>query len=651
LLPVESIARDYALGVVEGRIVAGKLVRLVCKRFLDELEKAEHGSLFFNGNPKEGKIKWKPQNAQKVMNFFSALKHSKGEWGGKEFQLAPWQIFILANLFGWMRDSDVRRFREVHIEVARKNGKSTFLAGIGLYLLVADGEPGAEIYSAATKKDQAKIVFDEAVRMRKASPLLASKIVSFRNNLHVTSTHSKFEPLSSEDDTLDGLNIHGALIDELHAHPNRKLYDVLFEATKSRRQPLVITITTAGWDRQGICWKQRQLGVSILEGKQKNDRFFPFIATIDEGDDWQDEKCWPKANPNFGISVKLDGLREGADKAKADPTALNSFLRKHLNIWTAQQTRWMPMEKWDACCENPTVDPIKLRQNAMVELKGRVCFGGLDLSSKDDLTVFVLLFPPQKGDNKWRILPWFWLPEETVQQRVKESRVSYDVWVREGFIETTPGGYINTEFIRAKIREIANAGFQIQEIGFDRWGDQSVRLQLENDGFKIEPVGQGTKDLSEPMKMFAIYIGNREVEHYNNPVLAWNVGNVEAEMDAAGWIKPAKNKSSEKIDGVSATLCAMNRAMANPLATEESVYLHRGVIFLEDAMPLKPVTAPSKPVEVQKKMDINEYWARLSAVPRYNFLIVRKDGAEVRLPRSTAAPLIAQGLAEFVREG
>ncbi len=257
VLQVEAVARDYANKVMGGHIVAGKYHRLLCKRFLDELSLFEHARLFFNGSPENGLLKFESESAQRVVNFFTALKHSKGEWGGKAFVLSDWQIFIIANVFGWYRADGTRRFREVHIEIGRKNGKSTFLAGLGLYMLIADGEPGAEVYCVATKKDQAKIVFDEASRMRKASPMLAARIKEYRNNLHVPATNSKFEPLSSEDDTLDGLNTHGGLVDELHAHPTRKLYDQIYESIKARRNPLLWAITTAGFDTQGICWKQR----------------------------------------------------------------------------------------------------------------------------------------------------------------------------------------------------------------------------------------------------------------------------------------------------------------------------------------------------------------------------------------------------------
>src|SRR5271166_1788810 len=394
-----KVAVKYATDAMLGTIVAGKLLKLAAKRFISDLK---YG-------PQRG-VTFSKERAQHVVDFFGTLRHSKGEWGkggGLPFILEPWQTFILANLFGFVRADGTRRFREAHIEVARKNGKTTFMSGIGLYMMVADDEPGAEVYSIATTRDQSKIVFDEAVRMRKKSPYLASRVASYRNNLSVLETASKFEPQSADYGTADGKNTHCLIADELHQHPTRLLYDAYKESTVSRLQALCIAITTAGYDTQGFCFKQRNFAENILVGNmsaQEGDAFFAYIACIDEpdkegkgGDDWQDELCWPKANPNLGVSVKLDNLREAASKAKNDPTALNSFLCKHLNVWTNQEIRWMPPEKWARCNAAGTfLSPRDLIKAAMEKLKGRICIGGLDLSSKNDLTAFALVFPPTK---------------------------------------------------------------------------------------------------------------------------------------------------------------------------------------------------------------------------------------------------------------
>lgn len=599
-----AVAKDYANGVYTGRIIAGKLLKLAAMRFLRDLKHGAERGLYFD-----------PEAAQHVVDFFGCLRHSKGEWGasgGQVFVLSPWQVFILANIFGWKRADGTRRFREVYIEVARKNGKSTFIAGIGLYMLLADDEPGAEIYSAATKKDQAKIVFDEACNMRKKSPFLASRIAAPRGNLHVVATASKFEPQSSEDDTLDGLNSHGLLIDELHAHPNRKLYDVLYESTKARRQPLCIAITTAGFDRNGICYAQRTIAENILVGStaaDKGDSLLAFIACIDEKDDWKVERNWYKANPNLGVSVKLDGLRESAQKAEQDPTALNSFLRKHLNVWTSQDTRWMPPDKWARCnSAGPTVDPMKLRLAALDKLAGRVCFGGIDLSSKIDLSAFVLIFPPQKRitrmeaipltieeqrarkpvqmreivvqeeDPLWHVIPWFFVPEDNVEERVRKDKVEYDVWVREGWITPTKGNAIDQQTIRAVVNTMRGK-FAIKEIGFDSWNATQLANELKEDGLELVEVRQGYKTMTEPMKQVMALVLGKLVEHYGNPVLTWNFGNVAAESDPAGNIKPNKEKSKEKIDGAVATIMALYRVISVP-STSGHPYNERGIVFI-----------------------------------------------------------------------
>lgn len=599
-----EVALKYANDVLYGRIIAGKLLKLAAKRFLRDLKYGHERGLTFS-----------KENAQHVVDFFGCLRHSKGEWGaagGQVFILAPWQVFILANMFGWMRADGTRRFREVYIEVARKNGKSTFVAGIGLYMLWADDEPGAEVYSAATKKDQAAIVFTEACNMRKKSPLLVSRIQAPRGNLHVIETASKFEPLSAEDDTLDGLNSHCLLIDELHAHPNRKLYDVLHESTVSRRQPLTIAITTAGYDRAGICYKQREIAEAILVGAtaaDKGDSIFCFIACCDEKDNWQDEQNWYKANPNLGVSVKLDGLRAAANKAVSDPTALNSFLRKHLNVWTSQDTRWMPPDKWAACnAAGPLVNPMDLRRAALAKLASRVCYGGMDLSSKIDLTSFVLIFPPckkitrqeaipltkeqmwrreqvqykeivvQEEDLKWHIIPWFFVPSDNVADRVRKDKVEYDVWVREGWIIATKGNAIDQQAIRTLINDL-RAEFQIQDIGFDSWNATQLANELIEDGLNLVEVRQGYKTMTEPMKQFMAMVLGKQLEHYGNPVLTWNAANVAAESDPADNIKPNKVKSKEKIDGVVAGLMALHRVVSTP-AIPDNPYNKRGIVFL-----------------------------------------------------------------------
>lgn len=609
-IDAEKVAIQYAKDVLTGKIIAGKLVKRAAKRFIEDWKfGAERG------------LVWRRDKAQHVVDFFGFLKHTKGEWGNTTFVLLPWQVFVLANIFGWYKTDGTRRFREVYIEVARKNGKTTLMAGVGLYMLFADNEPGAEIYSAAFKKDQARIVFEEAANMRAKSPLLTQRIEVMGkkkpNNLNVIATASKFEPLCSEDKGLDGLNIHCALVDELHAHPTRALYDVLYEATGSRRQSLMFAITTAGYDRQGVCYKQHEHGEKVLCGAisaKDGDDFFAYIACADAEDEtnWADENVWYKANPGLidGV-VKIEKLRAAAIKALNEPTALNSFLRKHLNIWTSQDIRWMPPDKWAACnAVGPQGNPKELRAAALLKLRNRLCFGGLDLSSKIDLTAFALVFPPlpdvmgkrrpmipdgrggmrpdetapietyvkEQGDPQWHVLVWYWMPEKNVDERVKKDRLPYDIWIREGFIGTTPGNVVDQDFIRKSLNDLRRQ-YNIQEVGFDSWNATQMSINLTTDGFKMTEARQGYKSMSEPMKELMAVTISKKLEHYGEPVLTWMVGNVSATQDPAGNIKPDKEASKEKIDGAVATIMGIGCLVGNPNAGP-SVYKSRGVVFI-----------------------------------------------------------------------
>lgn len=343
-----AIVTRYMDDVLAGRLPACRWVGLAIERHLLDLERAGSGDLRFDHDA-----------ATRAIRFFDFLRHSKGEWAGQVVRLEPWQMFVLWVLFGWKRADGLRRFRTAYLEVARKNGKSTLASGVGLYLLDADGEPGAEIYTAATKRDQARITHSEATRMVKASPFLRRRIRAFKDNLHVESTASKFEPLGRDADSMDGLNIHGAIVDEIHAHRTRDVWDVLETATGARRQSLMFGITTAGFNRQSLCWELHEYTQKVLDRIIDDETFFGVIYTIDEGDDWRDERAWAKANPNLGVSVKIDDLRRKALKAQEMPSALNSFLRLHLNVWTQAEKKWLDPERWRACAGH--VDESGLR--------------------------------------------------------------------------------------------------------------------------------------------------------------------------------------------------------------------------------------------------------------------------------------------------
>jgi len=551
-------AEQYITNVIDGTQVACRWIRLMCERHRRDLADGGQRGLWFDASA-----------AQHAIDFFRFLRHSKGEWAGLIIQLEPWQQAVTWILLGWYRADRTRRFRTGYLEVARKNGKSTWLSGIGLYMLIADGEPGAEIYSAATKKDQAKIMHAEATRMVRASPFLRQRIRVFRDNLHIPNTASKFEPLGRDADSLDGLNVHAALVDELHAHRTSEVWDVLETATGARRQPLVFAITTAGFNQDSFCFQQREYVLKVLDGIVEDDSFFGCVFTLDEGDDWSDERNWVKSNPNLGVSVKLDDLRRKAIRARELPSALTNFLTKHLNIWTNAAALWIHPDKWKACTD--VIDEAALA--------GRLCYGGLDLSNNLDLTAFVLLFPPTPEDDRWIILPRFWVPEATMYERSRNDRVPYDAWVRQGFLTAIPGEVIDYEWIYDQIDRDAQT-YNIAEIGFDRWGAAEVYQRVEKMGLVMVQVGQGFASMSAPMKEPEKLIVSRRLNHGGHPVLAWNAHNLVAQRDPAGNIKPDKRRSREKIDGMVALIMGLDRGTRHDPESERSIYEERGILTI-----------------------------------------------------------------------
>lgn len=496
--------------------------------------------------------------------FFGLLRHVKGEWAGQKFTLLPWERQIVRDIFGWKREDGTRRYRTVYIEVPRKNGKSSLIAGIALYLLYADGEPGAEIYSAAADRDQAAIVFGAAKQMVEASPPLMKLSNIYKRSIVVPSTRSFYRVLSADAPTKHGLNAHGVIFDELHAQPNRDLWDVLTTATGARRQPLVVAITTAGYDRQSICWEQHEYARQVRDGIIEDDTFYPVIYAADEDDDWLDPAVWEKANPSLGHTIKRDYLEGEARRARLVPAYQNTFRRLHLNQWTQQESRWLPMTDWDEC---PTFDPALL--------EGGLCYGGLDLASNSDLAAFVLCFPSEPGEpERYAWLPFFWIPEENMIERARKDRVPYDAWVRQGLITATPGNVIDYQRIVADIEALGER-YNIREIAFDRWGAFQVSQQLEGAGFTMVGFGQGFVSMSPPTKELLRLVLDHKLVHFGHPVMRWMADNLVVSQDAAGNVKPNKAKSREKIDGIVAGVMALDRAMRHTDTT--SVYESRGI--------------------------------------------------------------------------
>ena len=557
-IPFDMATTTYAEDVVSGRQTAGPFVRLACQRHLDDLRDGPERGLSFDEDA-----------ANHAIQFSSFLHHSKGEWAGQSFVLAPWQQFIVGNLFGWKRADGTRRFRTAYNEVPRKNGKSTLSAMIALYLAFIDGEPGAEVYCAATKREQAKIVWDEARRMVEATPALKKRIrvMVARPNLSSEATASKLEPLGADSDSSDGLNIHGAIVDEVHAHKTRAMIDVIETATGARRQPLTFYVTTAGYNRNSICWELRDYATKILETIVNDDTTFAYIATIDIGDDWTAPSVWAKANPNYGISVKVDDLERKCAKAIETPGQQNAFKRLHLNIWTEQAERWLDIARWDAC-DAPIIDD---------RLRGQVCYAGLDLSGTRDLTAFVAVFPDPSRES-FDVLCRFWIPEDTIEEAERRDRVPYRQWVDAGLVSATEGNVTDFDAVRDEIK-LFRSRYQVQEIPFDPWNALQLATQLGSDGATVVQMPQNYSMLSEPSKLLEKLILSRNLRHGGNPVLRWMASNVAILHGPNESIWPVKEKSTGRVDGIVALIMGLKRATISE-APKRSVYERRGLTVI-----------------------------------------------------------------------
>ena len=502
--------------------------------------------------------------------FIESLCHTKGTWAGKKFELIDWQEQIIRDLFGPLKPIGYRQFNTAYVEIPKKQGKSELAAAVALLLCCGDGEERAEVYGCAADRQQATIVFDVAADMVRMCPALNKrvKILASQKRIIYTPTNSFYQVLSAEAYSKHGFNIHGVVFDELHTQPNRKLFDVMTKGSgDARMQPLYFLITTAGTDTNSICYETHQKAKDILDGRKIDPTFYPVIYGADESDDWTDPKVWRKANPSLDITVGIDKVEAACNSAKQNPGEENSFRQLRLNQWVKQAVRWMPMEKWDACAF--TVDED--------ELEGRVCYGGLDLSSTTDITAFVLVFPPQDEDDKYIILPYFWVPEDTLDLRVRRDHVPYDVWERKGYLQTTEGNVVHYGYIEKFIERLGER-FNIREIAFDRWGAVQMVQNLEGMGFTVVPFGQGFKDMSPPTKELMKLVLEQRIAHGGQPVLRWNMDNILIRTDPAGNIKADKEKSTEKIDGAVATIMALDRAIRCGNDAGESVYDTRGLL-------------------------------------------------------------------------
>ena len=511
------------------------------------------------------------EKARRTINFINQLKHTKGKWRGVPFDLLPWQDKIIRDIFGTVKPNGFRQYNTAYVEIPKKNGKSELAAAIALYLTCGDMEWGAEVYGCASDRQQASIVFDVAVEMVEQCPALKKRIKPIMSvkRLVYKPTSSFYQVLSSEAFTKHGLNIHGVIFDELHAQPNRDLYDVMTKGSgDARTQPLFFLITTAGTDRNSICWEVHQKAIDILEGRKIDPTFYPVIYGLPDDEDWTDEANWYKVNPSLGHTIDIEKVRAAFNSAKENPAEENLFRQLRLNQWVKQSIRWMPMDKWDDCDETVNIDLFV----------GRECYAGLDLSTTLDLTAFVLVFPPRNETEKYIIVPHFWIPEDNLKKRVNRDHVPYDVWEVQGHIRTTPGNVVDYRRIEADIKEIASK-FVIKEIAYDRYNATQIILNLQDEGLIMVPFGQGFKDMSPPTKeIFTLVLKNRII-HNHHPVLRWNFDNVHIETDAAENIKPSKKHSTERIDGAVASIMALDRAVRNGGYTG-SVYDERGLVII-----------------------------------------------------------------------
>ena len=554
---------QYVTDVLDGTIPASRWIQLACQRHVDDLATGAERGLYFDVS-----------SAEAFIAFFERfLTHTKGRWAGQPFNLLPWQQFAVASLFGWKRADGSRRFSTLYTQVGRKNGKTQLLAGIGLALLDFDGEPAAEVYFAAQKRDQAKVAHDEATRMVKASPALSKRVTVFRNNLHVKATNSKCEPLSSDHNSLDGLSVSCAVLDEFHASKDASILNVLKSATGSRTSPLIAIITTAGFNLDGPCFQMMRNACDVLEGKAQDDSLFALVFTLDEEDDFTDPAVWIKANPSLDVSISTEYLaRELTQAQNYGGSMLTNFRTKHMNQWVSSASTWIQDETFMKGDTGPlTPDPTAK------------CFGGLDLASVGDVTALNLVWPT--SDGGYLTKSWYWLPEAAVERRLqKTGSVIYEQFGELDNVFLTEGNVTDYDAIRrfvtgfhivdGQVRQDPNplaAQYNIDSIAFDRFNSSQCVINLAGDGMKMVPYGQGFVSMSAPAKEVERLMADGKIQHEGDPVLRWMIGNVTLRTDPSGNIKPDKDKSGDKIDGVVALIMSIGQTMTTQTQKPSSI--------------------------------------------------------------------------------
>ena len=532
-----ATVEKYIDDVLNGHRHTGKYERQAVERHIADLKSADAMGYRFDDRA-----------ALKALVFISKLKHSKGEFAGHPFILSPWQAFIVWSLFGWRRTDGTRRFRYAYVEVARKNGKTTFAAALALYMMIADGEQGAEIFMAATKHEQAKICWSEAKNMVAKSSFLSGICETYQLTVTMESSLSKMEPLSADSKKLDGLNPSFAVVDEYHAHKTDDLYNVLKSATGARRQPMIFMITTAGFDKTSPCFGLRRTYIDVLAGIKDQENTFVIIFTLDESDDWKDPKNWVKSNPNLGVSVKAEYLNEEFNSAvnRGGSEEVN-FKTKNLNVWVDAPTVWIPDELVVKCSHGVTDE----------DLIGQTCYAGLDLASHVDITALALYFPELKA-----VKVHYWIPEAKVDEEA--DRVDYKKWVKEGRIFTTQGNVIDIDTHVDQIYAIVKK-YNCRNIAFDPAKAYHGTVQgLQKKGLNqvLDEFDQGIRSMSEPTREVERMVTGGEIDIMGDPVLRWMFRNAVAVKDANDNIKLHKSKSQNKIDGLIAVVNAIGGYMS-----------------------------------------------------------------------------------------
>lgn len=627
--PVDDVDR-YAREVVAGKRPAGQHQIQACRRHLTDLKRQRSADFPYQ---------YDAAAAAATFEFFQYCRHSKGDWSGLPFVLSAWDRFIVGSIFGWTHMANgTRRFRKVYAQMPRKQGKSTKAAPIAIRMTFFDGEAGAEGYCAATKKDQARIVFGEARRMVLQSPdvRLNGGISALTSNLHNDSTASKLEPLGADEDTMDGLNVHCAIIDELHAHRSRGVVDVIETAMGSRRQPLLFMITTPGFDRQSVCYELYQYSCQVLDGTVVDETWFTFMADPDEGDDWRNPRTWAKSNPGLGQvgqwlwdglsvdaalarrnelygrlleecdgqellarrrlattlenTVVLDDLADLATQAQASPAKQNSFRRLRLGEWTQQAVRAIPLELWDAC-KGP-----RSWQELKQSFDGRRGVAGLDLASTRDIAAVAFWLEIDAQQGCYDIVVLLFMPEERLATRQEQQRIQS--FAAAGALELTPGNVIDYGVIRERLIEIREQMADLKEIGFDPWNARQFAQELQDEhGFVMIEIRQGVQSMGEPTKRFLDDVSAGRIRHGGQPALRWMASNFATKEDSLGNLTPDKKAAAEKIDGLVAAIIARACLSAKPTTggKKMSVYATRGAPTVTASGISYPGQAPAPP--------------------------------------------------------